>query len=713
MPVDRDYNTFTVANLRVLLRERGIPSTGLTRKAQIVAKLEEADAAEKTKIAQKVASQTQPTPAPPPEREESKVTVELVEDEKVAGKTQATQGPPPEPAESKVTIGPAEDEKVVIPKVDVVEKIEREKWQVVPGDVTTEPGKMSEELREAKAEEAEDTNGRKRRSEAPSVDEEEIARKRIKIDARSTSDTAQSKPEIELPVAKEASKEAEAVETTAFAQNLSPKPAEQNETKAAEDGVEAATQTKDQVSETNEPMEIDTINAFHEKDATISEHQQLPQEERQAAFSPDPAHGTFRQRSLFEDNIIPERRPAVPEIITKPDQLRSSPEESQSKDDYQNRDVEPSIHPATRAVYIRNFMRPLPHRKLIGHIKQLAGVHPQVFHVDDVRTHCFAIFPDMAPAERLRTAIHGVVWPEESTRKPLWADFVPEDSAHEWINVEKMESHKTAEGGSWAPGASRINMKRFEVEYIQKDGSDVETNFREVPRNGNLSVSNKDSSKSNTFNDPGTNAPRSAPLTSQGRFNDPFDTVSDTTLLDPLKQGNDLISPRTSDRGSRPDGAFGRLSRQDSRPTIPGLALIRESRSFSDAPPNAPTGPKDPGLPGARQPQGLQTTRRALPAVEFRPVAPHLARRRLAQIRRLGARDWQDGRGGENERGRPWSRWELAERRFTFENGDVLVDEGPADMEPRAARPRRERQGRRGRGRGGFRRGRRLPSYEK
>jgi hypothetical protein len=40
-----DYNKQTVAQLRVLLKERGIPATGLTRKAQIVEKLEEADAA--------------------------------------------------------------------------------------------------------------------------------------------------------------------------------------------------------------------------------------------------------------------------------------------------------------------------------------------------------------------------------------------------------------------------------------------------------------------------------------------------------------------------------------------------------------------------------------------------------------------------------------------------------------------------------------------
>lgn len=40
-----DYAKQTVANLRQLLKDRGIPSTGLTRKVQIIEKLEEWDAA--------------------------------------------------------------------------------------------------------------------------------------------------------------------------------------------------------------------------------------------------------------------------------------------------------------------------------------------------------------------------------------------------------------------------------------------------------------------------------------------------------------------------------------------------------------------------------------------------------------------------------------------------------------------------------------------
>lgn len=40
-----DYNKETVNKLRQLLKERAIPSTGLTRKAQMIEKLEEWDRA--------------------------------------------------------------------------------------------------------------------------------------------------------------------------------------------------------------------------------------------------------------------------------------------------------------------------------------------------------------------------------------------------------------------------------------------------------------------------------------------------------------------------------------------------------------------------------------------------------------------------------------------------------------------------------------------
>lgn len=58
-----DYNKSTVAQLRQLLKERGIPSTGLTKKAQIVAKLEESDSAS-TEAPEDAAEESEQAEAP-------------------------------------------------------------------------------------------------------------------------------------------------------------------------------------------------------------------------------------------------------------------------------------------------------------------------------------------------------------------------------------------------------------------------------------------------------------------------------------------------------------------------------------------------------------------------------------------------------------------------------------------------------------------------
>ena len=73
-----DYSKLTVANLRFVLKQRGIPSTGLTRKAQIIEKLEEADQA----------AGVAPTPAEPAQgaSEEQKEEQAVEPSEKTTGK---------------------------------------------------------------------------------------------------------------------------------------------------------------------------------------------------------------------------------------------------------------------------------------------------------------------------------------------------------------------------------------------------------------------------------------------------------------------------------------------------------------------------------------------------------------------------------------------------------------------------------------------------
>ncbi|KAK0672709.1 hypothetical protein QBC41DRAFT_362314 [Cercophora samala] len=111
--------------------------------------------------------------------------------------------------------------------------------------------------------------------------------------------------------------------------------------------------------------------------------------------------------------------------------------------------AERSRHPATSALYVKNFMRPLREVQVREYFVQLAafpGAPPDDsciidFHVDQMRTHALVKFDSVAAASRVRTALHGKVWPNESTRKELWVDFIPSEKVAEWIRLER-ESHR-------------------------------------------------------------------------------------------------------------------------------------------------------------------------------------------------------------------------------------------------------------------------------
>lgn len=124
-----------------------------------------------------------------------------------------------------------------------------------------------------------------------------------------------------------------------------------------------------------------------------------------------------------------------------------------------NRSVAPSLHCPTPALYIRNLMRPLHLEDLRDHLIELAtlpGAEPDRnvltdCFLDHVRTHAFASFSSTAAADRVRCLLHEAVFPDESNRKALWVDFIPEDRVQEWIDEEERQ-----------PRGSGV---RFEVTY--------------------------------------------------------------------------------------------------------------------------------------------------------------------------------------------------------------------------------------------------------
>ncbi|KAJ6257477.1 hypothetical protein Dda_7262 [Drechslerella dactyloides] len=111
--------------------------------------------------------------------------------------------------------------------------------------------------------------------------------------------------------------------------------------------------------------------------------------------------------------------------------------------------VSPSIHPATRALYIRELVRPLQESQLKAHLVQLASSRAssesasaddsilEMIYLDGIKTHCFAIFASVQACSRARNGVHGKLFPNEKNRKVLFADYVPEEKVAAWIAREK------------------------------------------------------------------------------------------------------------------------------------------------------------------------------------------------------------------------------------------------------------------------------------
>lgn len=150
-------------------------------------------------------------------------------------------------------------------------------------------------------------------------------------------------------------------------------------------------------------------------------------------------------------------------------------------------DIEPSLHPATCALYIKNFMRPLRTQDIQQHLLELATpadtpLDPSVivnFYLDNIRTHAFAVFASVSVASRVRTALHKRVWPDETNRKALWIDFIPLECFDDWVDTELQPRNKG-------------NMPRYEVIYDRDTEGNViasleETDANQMARRGPVS----------------------------------------------------------------------------------------------------------------------------------------------------------------------------------------------------------------------------------
>lgn len=120
-------------------------------------------------------------------------------------------------------------------------------------------------------------------------------------------------------------------------------------------------------------------------------------------------------------------------------------------------DAGPALHPATSTIYIDGLMRPLQPIALRRHLSNLASAPDTAsdpdavveFYLDTIKTHCFVSFTSTLAASRVRSAIHGTVWPNERDRKTLRADFIPDDKIKEWIQTEENSKGRSGPAPRW------------------------------------------------------------------------------------------------------------------------------------------------------------------------------------------------------------------------------------------------------------------------
>ncbi|KAG5438215.1 hypothetical protein PCANB_003066 [Pneumocystis canis] len=117
---------------------------------------------------------------------------------------------------------------------------------------------------------------------------------------------------------------------------------------------------------------------------------------------------------------------------------------------FRSNKISDPIHQLTCAIYVRDFTRPLQISQLKSYLLDILreinssdDVSLKKFWMDGFKTHAFIILSTEEQAKKIRNSLHNSVWPCEKGRRPLWADYIPEDKVHEWINIEEQSPRDT------------------------------------------------------------------------------------------------------------------------------------------------------------------------------------------------------------------------------------------------------------------------------
>ncbi|PGG99594.1 hypothetical protein GX51_06243 [Blastomyces parvus] len=476
-----DYSSWKVTDLKAELKRRGIPQTGLRVKQNFIDRLLQSD----------TALEPEPLPEAPPPSNAPEEQTALKEPEQAsqedvsAGDHKPPGAPEPEPV-------PAESESKELPATKVPEP---------PSQGLTDDVVMKDKEEGAEAEQAVATTGdlsaeAQEQTQGPKIEEpvqSQEAANEPAPSAPSAPQETESAPvfpdEERIASREESADDSKKRKRRSQSPPPSPKTAALKKAKA-EDGLPRVVLKEGDVpADTSVPSEkiVAAPQDAEMQDTTLEKTEEGPRE-----LEPEPAlqKPTVVQEAKEEDNkaaALPSAPRSEPEI-EKPEELLTnkhapgdarfkslfplanggrerSPSPTGLAGEEADRIVSPALHPATTSLYIRNFMRPLQPASLKRHLVTLAtppssSVDPDIildFFLDSIKTHAFVTFTNVSAASRVRSALHGTIWPDERTRKPLWVDFIPEEKVKEWIAVEQ-------DSGSGARGAPR-----WEVVYDETD----------------------------------------------------------------------------------------------------------------------------------------------------------------------------------------------------------------------------------------------------
>ncbi|MCJ1362079.1 hypothetical protein MMC16_001181 [Acarospora aff. strigata] len=485
-----DYSKLKVVDLKAELKKRGLPQTGL--KQALVDRLNEADA----KIEEPAPAEEQLEQPVAPVIERQVERVEVIQEIKVsipdvAPVVNDAVGDISEVLSAATHLASEGGAAVVVVTEEnaPMQDAPAEAVEVTPpvaAPIESESSSaQSAPISQKQEEELEDSRKRKRRSQSPRPSSVEVAQKKARQEDGS--------PRVTLPEDVSSREGLDGLDTkgkgTLPDHDDSVEPRKQEQAhgnpsvgKAVDDDemMDVSDEQSDRLESTRSGHDIEHPQNNSHQDEAVIEKDEDPAPEDSVASPVKPSPSDTRFKNLFNG---PAKRDASP-----PRQL--------SQHDDEDRIVTPALHPATSALYIRNFMRPLHPGNLKDHLSSLANPpnsspkHDIItdFFLDPIRTHSLVVFASIAAASRVRSALHDRVWPDERTRKPLWVDFIPEEKVKEWVDAEQNST-----SGRGAPA------KRWEVVYENSDqgvraifqeigSGDNRVSLSDMPASGNLAI---------------------------------------------------------------------------------------------------------------------------------------------------------------------------------------------------------------------------------